>query len=251
MAQSKTRKNRKKYTALIIEPRKHKALEFVLKNFLENLSNEWSIIIFHGNLNKEYVQNIVDTKLSKYKKRITLKSIHKDNIGTSEYSKLLTTRSFYKQIPTETFLIFQTDTMIIPKNRDNILDFLKYDYVGAPLYPGNVGNGGLSLRKKSKMLEIIDKVPYMRIPFLKSSHIIDYEDIYFSLSLHYKILASLLTDVSINKPSAKEAELFASEYYVNPKSFGIHAAWKYSSMKKLKSIFPNIEKLVSLQGVEE
>jgi hypothetical protein len=52
MAHSKTRKNRNKYTALIIEPRKHKALEFVLKNFLENLSNEWSIIIFHGNLNK-------------------------------------------------------------------------------------------------------------------------------------------------------------------------------------------------------
>jgi hypothetical protein len=168
-------KNRKKYTAFIIEPRKHKALEFVLKNFLENLSNEWSFIIFHGNLNKEYVQNIVDTKLSKYKNRITLKSIHKDNIGTSEYSKLLTTRSFYNQIPTEIFLVFQTDTMIIQKNKDNILDFLDYDFVGAPyvgkssLLPGCVGNGGLSLRKKSKMLEILDNVPYLRIPFIKSS----------------------------------------------------------------------------------
>lgn len=251
MTQSKTRKNRKKYTALIIEPRKHKALEFVLKNFLMNLNNDWSIIIFHGNLNKEYVQNIVDTKLSKYKKRITLKSIHKDNIGTSEYSKLLTSRSFYKQIPTEIFLIFQTDTMIIPKNRDNILKYLDYDYVGAPLIHGNVGNGGLSLRKKSKMLEIIDKVPYMRIPFLKSSHLIDYEDLYFSLSLHYNILASLLTDITINKPSIKEAELFASEYYLNPKSFGIHAVWKNNSMKKVKSMYPNIQKLISLQGVEE
>jgi hypothetical protein len=251
MAHSKTRKNRKKYTAFIIEPRKHKALEFVLKNFLKNLSNEWSFIIFHGNLNKEYVQNIVDTKLSKYKNRIKLKSIHKDNIGTSEYSKLLTTKSFYKQIPTEIFLIFQTDSMIIPKNKDNILKFLDYDYVGAPLFLRYVGNGGLSLRRKSKMLEILDKVPYMRIPNIKSSHFIDYEDVYFSLSFHYRILASLVSDIFINKPSADEAELFASDYYINPKSFGIHAPWKYHSMKKLKSMYPNIEKLVSLQGVEE
>ena len=251
MTKSKTRKNRKKYTAFIIEPRKHKALEFVLKNFLENLSNEWSFIIFHGNLNKEYVKNIVDTKLSKYKNRITLKSIHKDNIGASEYSQLLTSRSFYKQIPTEIFLIFQTDSMIIPKNKDNILKFLDYDYVGAPILFRSVGNGGLSLRRKSKMLEIIDKVPYMRIPFIKSSHCIDHEDIYFSLSAHYRILASLMTDISINKPSAEEAELFSSESYINSKSFGIHAPWKYHSMKKLKSLYPNIEKLVSLQGVEE
>ena len=51
------------YTAVIIEPRKHKALQFVLKNFLENLDINWNIIIFHGNLNKEYIENIIDTDL--------------------------------------------------------------------------------------------------------------------------------------------------------------------------------------------
>ena len=30
-----------KYTAIIVEPRKHIALEFVLNNFLENLNNDW------------------------------------------------------------------------------------------------------------------------------------------------------------------------------------------------------------------
>jgi hypothetical protein len=29
-----------KYTAVIIEPRQHKALQFVLNNFLENLNDE-------------------------------------------------------------------------------------------------------------------------------------------------------------------------------------------------------------------
>jgi hypothetical protein len=49
-----------KYTAIIIEPREHKALSFVLNNFLSNLSNDWSFIIFHGNKNSEYVKNIVN-----------------------------------------------------------------------------------------------------------------------------------------------------------------------------------------------
>ena len=39
------------YTAIIIEPREHKALEFVLSNFLQNLSTKWNFIIFHGNKN--------------------------------------------------------------------------------------------------------------------------------------------------------------------------------------------------------
>jgi hypothetical protein len=47
------------YSAVIIEPRQHKALSFVLRNFLENLSNEWNIIVFHGNLNIDYVNNII------------------------------------------------------------------------------------------------------------------------------------------------------------------------------------------------
>ena len=48
-----------KYTAVIVEPRKHAALSFVLENFLKNLSNEWNIIIFHGNLNIDFVNNII------------------------------------------------------------------------------------------------------------------------------------------------------------------------------------------------
>ena len=30
-----------KYTAIIVEPRKHKALELVLTNFLKNLNDYW------------------------------------------------------------------------------------------------------------------------------------------------------------------------------------------------------------------
>ena len=49
-----------KYTAIIIEPRKHHALEFVLNNALYCLSSEWKIILFHGNDNVEYVNKIAE-----------------------------------------------------------------------------------------------------------------------------------------------------------------------------------------------
>jgi hypothetical protein len=49
-----------KYNAIIIEPRKHKAIEFVLNNICECLSNEWGIIFFHGKNNIEYVTKIVE-----------------------------------------------------------------------------------------------------------------------------------------------------------------------------------------------
>ena len=52
------------YTAIIIEPRQHKALPFVLENFLNNLSEDWSFIIFHGKTNLEFIINIFNDKLS-------------------------------------------------------------------------------------------------------------------------------------------------------------------------------------------
>ena len=61
-----------KYTAIIIEPIEHKALGFVLNNFLENLDDNWNIIIYHGNKNIEFVNTIIDTKLNKYKKEYLL-----------------------------------------------------------------------------------------------------------------------------------------------------------------------------------
>jgi hypothetical protein len=62
------------------------------------------------------------------------------------------------------FLVFQLDTLISDVYHSKIYDFMQYDYVGAPLplhFELNlgtlVGNGGLSLRKKSKMLEVARK----------------------------------------------------------------------------------------------
>ena len=47
------------YSAVIVEPREHPALELVLDNFIQNLSNDWNFIIFHGNNNLPFINNII------------------------------------------------------------------------------------------------------------------------------------------------------------------------------------------------
>lgn len=227
-------------TAFIIEPRKHKALEYVLKNFLENLDDSWDFIIFHGNLNKEYIENIIDNKLSKYKNRITLISLNVDNINDGfEYSRILTNKEFYEYIPNETFLIFQTDTLINPKYKNKINDFLIYDYVGAPWNHNNdVGNGGLSLRKKSKMLEIIINCPYVN----NNNDVSNVEDTYFA--------KNKCKNINVYKPDFNKAKEFASETIWNPTSFGIHKIWQYFNINIVKNDFPEVEELSKLQSSE-
>jgi hypothetical protein len=228
------------YTAIIIEPRKHKAIEFVLNNILENLDSQWNCIVFHGNLNKEYIENIINNKLEKYKNRITLLSLNVDNLTISDYNNLLTNKQFYDNIPTEMFLIFQVDSMIIKENKDRINDFLDYDYVGAPwISDNNVGNGGFSLRRKSKMYEIFDKCDYINTN----------EDYYFSHLIWGPDKANC-KNVIVNKPSFEKAQEFSSETIWNPKSFGLHAVWKSCDVNEIKKTIPEIQTLIDLQTIE-
>jgi len=223
------------YTAIIVEPRKHKALEYVLNNFLENLSNEWNIIIFHGNLNIDYINDIINHNLIKYKNRISLINLNVDNLTINQYNELFITNfDFYNKIPTETFLVFQTDTLINKKYKHFINYFLKYDYVGAPWkWDNNVGNGGLSLRKKSKMLEIIknDNNRYNNDKFIN-------EDLYFSMS---KI-------VKLYKPSYKLAKRFSMESIFLLKTFGCHKAYIHINNNILFKRYPDIKILQELNS---
>ena len=195
------------YTAVIIEPRKLKVIRAVLLNFLKNLEPNWSILFFHGNNNKEYVERIIATHLANYKNRITLKPLNRDNLDNDSYNALMMSDEILKQIPTEMFLVFQTDSLICESDKHRINDFLKYDYVGAPWgwMPG--GNGGLSLRRKSKMLEVIKKCPKFGNEDQNSS--------------------AGCGIVTVKNPPKEEAMKFAIETMYSPTSFGIHKTWAH------------------------
>lgn len=226
---SMDRPSRGMYTAVMVEPRKHGAMEFVLKNFLENLDARWGFMIFHGTTNKEWLEEII-SKFPSELERIKLVDLGISSMDIHDYNKLIATADFIEQIPTETFLIFQTDTMISPAGKDMVYDFIRYDYVGAPWPKSslrescNVGNGGFSLRKKSKMLEIIKSKTYQsKCP----------EDLFYCINHR----------VPVYKPTWEQAKLFSIESIYSPRTFGLHKAWKHIPVKDLEEQFPGIGEL--------
>jgi hypothetical protein len=220
-----------KYTAILIEPRCHKAISFVLNNFLDNLWDEWGFIIFHGNKNQKFIEDIIANDLPEQnKKSIKLINMNIDNLLRNEYNTLLKTKYIYNHIDTELFLIFQLDTLILKSNKHLIYDYLEYDYVGAPWGDGKIGNGGLSLRKKSKMLEIIDKVD---INFKQN------EDEYYTRQ----------EEVDLFVPNINKAKRFSVEtqYYKSP--FGVHNCYNYISKEEwieLSTTYPELQELYKL-----
>jgi hypothetical protein len=221
-------KTDKSYTAIIIEPRKHKALEYVLENYTSNLnSEEWKFVIYCSLDNKMFVEEIIN----KLNIDIQVIPICKENLTIKDYNYLLTNKKFYEVISTDLVLIFQTDSLIL--NKEIIYDFLKYDYVGAPWRnEKTVGNGGLSLRNRHKMIEIIDKKGVCK----------ENEDFYFSFPKNYNI--------KINKPDFEEGKRFSLEQCYHEKSFGIHKVWinlNKDDYKQLIQIYPQIQVLKSLQ----
>lgn len=224
------------FTAIILEPRKHRALSFVVRNILTNLDSRWSVIIYHGTANSEWVQQVLKTDLAELSGRISLQNLGVENLTSKDYSRVLTTRTFIENIPTETFLMFQTDSMINPAHKDLWLKFLEYDYVGAP-WPWDwlkVGNGGFSLRKRSTALAIIDQFgPYMG----------QYEDHFYSQGCE---------KIGAKKPSPEMAREFSIEQIYHPFSFGIHKAWIHQPTREedLCKQCEGLKTLIELQVVD-
>jgi len=201
-----------KSTAVIVEPREHKALGYVLQNAIENLDDNWDIMIFHGIKNKQFVLDIIEKDLRDFKHRITLQNLYIENLTIEEYNQLMTSIDFYEKIPTETILIFQTDSIICEECKDYLNEFLQYDYVGAPNKEW-VGNGGLSLRKKSKMIDVLKH--HNREPG-------ENEDIFFTKKEH-----------KLSIPDINTANRFSNEGNYSPNSFGVHKPWWYFSKPDL------------------
>ena len=214
-------------TAVIVEPRRHPALKYVLQNMVSSLPSDWSILIFHGKDNNTYVQTILENMEdpTRFLKPIQLDT---QNLSLEQYNQLLMSQAFYRAIPTESMLIFQTDTLILEPTQ--IQEFLEYDYVGAPWKSGIIGNGGLSFRKKSRMLAVISAVVQFNVN----------EDVYFSTQ----------PVIPLKKPTFEMAKRFAVETVFYPSPFGIHAPWKHLTpyqMEQLTKKYPAIHELIHLQ----
>lgn len=209
---------------VLIEFRKYPHIEFLLRNTIFKLSSEWNHTVVCGIENYELVNNICKSISSKIK----IIKLEISKITPSEYSQLLLTREFWDNFEGEKLLIYQEDTLLFHGDIDK---FLEYDYVGAP-WPlsqddnlHGVGNGGFSLRSKSKMIECINTVKVEDLVLGKSTQ--KYmkntnstfvpEDVYFSKTLiDYKLGKVCTRDI---------AKSFSQETQLSVNPLGGHNFW--------------------------
>jgi hypothetical protein len=212
------------------------ALEFVAHNILDNLPSSWKLVIFPGSENKAAVEKFIRSLPAQKKSRTSTKDIGLTSMNKDSYNKLMMSRTLLDKIDTEMFLVIQTDSLICKEGKDLLKDFMKYDYVGAPWKGRNaLGNGGFSLRRKSKMLEILDKCPTLN----------HNEDGFFSGGC---------PGAEPSKPSPEKAEEFSIETIYNDAKgkpfFGIHKPWYHQpdKMSKLDSMCLGAKKLEQLNS---
>jgi hypothetical protein len=202
--------------AAIVEPRNHNALPLVICNALTVLPAHWNIYLFHGTENIVLAESLQDLAPT----RVHLVPLGAANLTIADYNTLLCNRWFWDQIQTTSHvLIFQTDSLLLEKSPFHIDDFLRYDYIGAP-WPGTskslrIGNGGLSCRRKTAMLEAIATMSAAKAPAL--AHVP--EDVRFA-RFFWKHRDKYIL------PSLYQAQTFSVERLYFAKPFGIHAAYK-------------------------
>ena len=210
--------------AVLIEFRKFPHLECIIRNTIIQLGSEWSHTIVCGNINYEMMISIC----SEISPNIHIIKLNVDNVTQNEYSKMLTTKDFWDNFYGEKILIYQEDSFLF---KNNINDFLSFDYIGAPFpknvndTPNLVGNGGLSLRTKAKMLEVISKISpentiinSSTVNYMKKVNL-EYipEDVYFSKNMQEFNIG--------NVADWDSAYMFSTESVNNPNSFGGHKFW--------------------------
>ena len=230
-----TRKNADK-VAVIIEPRKLEVLCSILKWMIYLLAPAgWKFIVYLGVSNARDVITLI--RSYRVKDIVEIRYLGTDNLTFPQYNALLISKSFWESMPFENILIFQTDSVLINNKLDHLL---QYDYVGAPWpketgwlpkYVDTTGNGGLSLRRKSAMLRIIENVPYNNRN----------EDVFFSVDCAQYL----------NICPADQSLKFSVETMYCEMPNGYHKPWKYLTEDQMKKIYSHIDFVIDRNGFPE
>ncbi|MHB1909685.1 MAG: DUF5672 family protein [Nitrososphaerales archaeon] len=198
-----------KLSLVIVEPRCHQWFEGVLYNAAHTYGGtDVSLYVFHGTDNLDYIKQYIGDW-----ENVQYINMGVSNLDIRNYCHLLTSTSFYEHFKSEHILVFQTDSLF-RKPIDDV--YFNYDWAGAPwTFSNGCGNGGFSLRRVSKMIQIC------------TQHGPSYEneDIFFSRHLR-----------SGEYPDKEILKRFSSETIHCPDSCGMHKPYRYLSFDCVKQL---------------
>jgi hypothetical protein len=147
--------------ALLIENRPDPILAPLMLHFMSVVPPDWRFRFMGSVESIESVNSSVAIReqVTAGKLDLTYIPANMSTASQEEISRFLTTLWLYEQVlqPAEWLLIFQTDSVLCANSPHNLNEFLEYDWVGAPWHPRSRfgGNGGLSLRRVSAIIEIL------------------------------------------------------------------------------------------------
>ncbi|CAF1399264.1 unnamed protein product, partial [Didymodactylos carnosus] len=155
-------------SASIVDFRISALLITIILNVLQHIPTSWPIQIFHSKQNFYFLSNSTGLKPYVSTGKIILEELDELSITTNWQdftNRLFTNLSFWQRIRSEKVLVFQYDSVFCSNSAHKIQDYLQWDYVGAPWHsdlhaPVPVGNGGFSLRSRSKTLELLKQMTY-------------------------------------------------------------------------------------------
>ena len=228
-----------KYESVLIEFRQFPHIEFLIRNTIFKLGPKWKHTIVCGNYNYNFIKKIVESIDRDLTSKINIIHINVSFVNRTLYCSLMTSKHFWEQFSGDKILIYQEDTCIF---KNNIDDFIEYDYIGAP-WPKNqndnslnVGNGGFSLRSRKSMIEVIETVDPndLKMSLNTKNYIVRSElncvpeDIYFSTSM---------IDNKIGVVSTwNDARKFSQESIESSDPFGGHCFWNANDKHKIISL---------------
>jgi hypothetical protein len=147
--------------ALLIENRSFPMLAPLMLHFISVVPPDWRFRFMGSTESVAHINQSVAIReqVSAGKLDLTYIPSNMSTAGQEQISQFLTNLWVYETVlkPAEWLLVFQTDSILCANSRRNLNDYLDYDWVGAPWNPGGRfgGNGGLSLRKVSSIIDIL------------------------------------------------------------------------------------------------
>ncbi|KAI1369170.1 hypothetical protein F5Y08DRAFT_335007 [Xylaria arbuscula] len=147
--------------ALLIEDRPLPNLAPLLLQFIAVVPPDWRFRFMGSSesVTSLNASHAVRSQVNAGKLDLTFIPGNMSTSGGEMISRFLTTLWVYETLlrPAEWLLVFQSDSILCANSRQNLDDFLYYDWVGSPWNPSGRfgGNGGLSLRRVSAIIEVL------------------------------------------------------------------------------------------------
>ncbi len=222
--------------AVIVENRALDNLIPIILHFSSVLGSDWPIHIFTSEGNMGIFSASVPFQREVTAGRFRVRSLPpEEGLNThASVSGFFTKPWLWEQTaPAEHILFFQADSIICSNSPQRVEDFLMYDFVGAPVDEarglGMGYNGGLSIRNRTKCLEIVNNYDWqVERHGDHSAGNVDYEDQWFSKKMRELPTGS-------NLPPPEVAMRFSVETMWYDKPLGYHQpnVWQKDHMEEI------------------